>query len=354
MIFAVFYIFFVFLIKTKLMKQIIFSVLSLLIINNTFSQCLNADSLNTNNITYFNALANWKPAPVADHYIIHYRELGTVNWNNLGNISGTDTSRNIPLLQSSTTYEWQIKTYCDTSNQPNSGWSYSDTFTTANFVPSPFNPSILPIISNLTCNMNTAFTVIAEQVQDEPDISSSVFASDKGYFEISSLSGGDVVGNASYTSSFLNFTSMLVVDFTLGPNYAKIDMIDTAGSTMGFFVIENLNPGVKISSIGPNDGNNYTSGYISQINFSDLFVNPNEEGPITFTADINSELGDNVNFIDSSIIINCPSTSIKNINKSKKLIGVFDVLGKESEENHNKILFYRYSNGTIEKKMIVE
>ena len=106
-------------------------------------------------------------------------------------------------------------------------------------------------------------------------------------------------------------------------------MIDTAGSTMGFFVIENLNPGVKISSIGPNDGNNYTSGYISQINFTDLFVNPNEEGPITFTADINSELGDNVNFIDSSIIINCPSTSIKNINNPNKLIGAFDLLGKE-------------------------
>ena len=33
---------------------------------------------------------------------------------------------------------------------------------------------------------------------------------------------------------------------------------------MGFFIIENLTPGVKISSIGPNDGNNYTSGYISQ------------------------------------------------------------------------------------------
>ena len=336
------------------MQKKIFSILLVFLINDSFSQCVNADSLYTDNITYLNALANWESAPAADHYLIHYRVLGSVNWSNLGNIDGADTTRNIPLLQSSTTYEWQIKTYCDTSNQPNSGWSSSDTFTTAVFVPSPFNPSIFPIIANLTCNMNTSFTIIAEQIQNEPDISSSIFSSDKGYFEISTLSGGDILGNASYTSSFLNFTADLVVDFTLGPNYSKIDMVDTSGATMGFFVIENMSNGVKISSIGPNDGNNYTSGYISQINFTDLFVNPNEEGPITFTADITSELGDNINFIDSSIIINCPATIIKNINNSKKLIRIIDVLGRELEKENNKLLLYLYSDGTVEKKIIIE
>lgn len=336
------------------MKKNIFAILLALIINDSFSQCVNADNLYTNNITYLTALANWDPAPAADHYLIHYRVLGTVNWSNLGNIAGSDTTRNIPQLQASTTYEWQIKTFCDTSNQPNSGWSYSDTFTTAAFIPSPFNPSIMPIISNLTCNMNTSFTVIAQQIQNEPDISTSIFSSDKGHFEISTLTSGDLLGNASYTSAFLNFTSDLVVDFTLGPNYAKIDMVDTSGATMGFFVIENMNNGVKISSIGPNDGNNYTSGYISQINFADLFVNPNEEGPITFTADISSELGDNVYFIDSSIIINCPSTTIENINNLNDLIRIVDILGKDASENNNQILFYLYSDGTVEKKIIIK
>ena len=197
------------------------------------SQCLNADSLITTNITYVNAQANWTAAPSSHHYLIHYRELGTTNWSNLGNIDSTMTSRNIPQLQQLTTYEWQIKTFCDSTNQPNSGWSYSDTFTTTTFVPAPFDPSILPIIANFTCNMNTAFSIIAQQQQNEPDISSSIFWSDKGYFEISTLTSGDVLGNASYTSSFLNFTASLVLDFTLGPNYAKIDMIDTAGATMG-------------------------------------------------------------------------------------------------------------------------
>ena len=336
------------------MKKIVFSILLVFIINDSFSQCVNADSLYTDNITYLNAIANWESAPVVDHYLIHYRVLGTTNWSNLGGIAVTDTTRNIPQLQSSTTYEWQIKTWCDTVNQSNSGWSYSDTFTTAAFVPSPFNPSIFPIIANLTCNMNTAFTIIAQQIQNEPDISSSIFSSDKGHFEISALNSGDVVGNASYTSSFLNFTASLVLDFTLGPNYAKIDMIDTSGTTMGFFIIENLTPGVKISSIGPNDGNNYTNGYISQLNFTDLFVNPNEEGPIAFTADIESELGDNINFIDSSIIINCPATTVENISDLRELIKVVDLLGRDSKEENNKILFYLYSDGTVEKRIIIE
>ena len=114
-------------------------------------------------------------------------------------------------------------------------------------------------------------------------------------------------------------------------------MVDTAGATMGFFIIENLNPGVKISSIGPFDGNSHTSGYISQLNFTDLFVNPNEAGPITFTATIDSELGDNINFIDSSIIISCEATTNENIGSLKKLVKVVDLLGRESDEGKNRI-----------------
>ena len=82
-------------------------------------------------------LLNWDAGPT-HHYLIHYRVLGSSNWSNLGNIDSTMTSRNIPQLQQLTTYEWQIKTFCDSTNQPNSGWSYSDTFTTA-FIPSQFN-----------------------------------------------------------------------------------------------------------------------------------------------------------------------------------------------------------------------
>ena len=264
------------------------------------------------------------------------------------------TSRLIPLLQQQTTYEWQINTFCDSGNQPNSGWSVSDTFTTAAFIPAVFNPIFIPIIGNIQCNQNTPFSIRASQIQDEPDIASTVFWSDKGHFEISTLNGGDTVGNASYTSSFLNFNSIMIVDFTLGPNYAKIDLIDSLGVTMGFFLIENLSSGIKVSSIGPNDGNNYTNGYISQLNFIDLFVNPSSAGPITFTADINSELGDVLAEVDSSIIIVCNTSLISEVNNNKKLIKIVDILGRESKISKGNILFLIYKDGTVEKKYFLK
>ena len=332
-------------------KGILFYVF--IIINvNVFAQCLNADSLHTSNITYYNAEANWSSAPSAHHYIIHYREVGTSPWNNLSNIDSTMTSRNIPMLSPQTTYEWQIKTFCDSTNQPNSGWSMSDTFTTAIFVPSAFNPIITPIIGNLMCNENTAFTIRATQSQNEPDIASTVFWSNDGHFEINTLSSGDIVGDANYTSSFLNFTAEMIVDFTLGPNYAKIDIIDSAGSIMGFFLIENLSSGIKVTSIGPNDGNNYTNGYVSDLNFTDLFVNPSSSGPIYFTADIDPEVGNAVTLTDSSIVIIC-STPIKEINSIKNPIKIIDLLGRPAVNQKNKILFYLYDDGEVVKKIIL-
>ena len=123
---------------------------------------------------------------------------------------------------------------------------------------------------------------------------------------------------------------------------------------MGFFLIENLSDGIKVTTIGPNDGNNYTNGYISQLNFYSLFVNPNEEGAITFTADINSELGDVIYNVDSSIFITCPPSNTIDPNKSKKLLRIVDYVGRNQSENSNSILFYIFDNGTVEKKIIVE
>jgi len=316
------------------------------------SQCLNADSLYSNTITHENAIANWVSSPSPHHYIIHYRVLGSTNWSNLANIDSTMTSRLIPLLQPLTTYEWEILTFCDSTNQPNSGWSYSDTFTTVQFIAAVFAPSIVSIIGNTQCNQNTSFSIIASQLENEPDISTTIFTSDRGHFEINTLNTGDNVGNASYSSSFLNFNATLEVDFTMGSNYAKINLIDSSNSTVGFFVIENLSSGIKVTSYGPLDNNNYTSGYISQLNFTDLFVNPNYEGNIVFTADIDSELGDNVIEIDSSIFINCPISNIENNSSKKKLLKIIDVLGRTESNRKNNILFYIYSDGTVEKKRI--
>jgi hypothetical protein len=45
------------------------------------------------------------------------------------------------------------------------------------------------------------------------------------------------------------------------------------------------------------------------------------------------------------------TTSINQVENYKELIKVVDVLGKESMIDLNKILFFIYSDGTIEKKI---
>ena len=85
------------------MRKYILIIVCVFINTNLLSQCLNANSLYVTNITSINAVANWTAAPSADHYLIHYRELGTTicngsNWCNLANIDSTMVSRNIPQL----------------------------------------------------------------------------------------------------------------------------------------------------------------------------------------------------------------------------------------------------------------
>ena len=50
----------------------------------------------------------------------------------------------------------------------------------------------------------------------------------------------------------------------------------------------------------------------------------------------------------------CFPSSIQNYTSSKKIIKVLDVLGKIVTPTPNMTLFYIYSNGTVEKKIIVE
>ena len=108
------------------------------------------------------------------------------------------TSRNIPQLQQLTTYEWQIKHFVTQQisrilDGPTRTHSQQPRLYHLNL-----NPSILPIISNTTCNQNTGFfSIIAQQQPNEPDISTSIFFSDKGYFDMNNINSGDTLGNAS-------------------------------------------------------------------------------------------------------------------------------------------------------------
>ena len=330
--------------------KLLFTI-SILILSTSFSnsQCLNADNLSTNNITHYNAMANWTPAPNADHYLIHYREIGANSWSNLGNITSIDTSRNIPGLNQLTSYEWQIKTYCDTSNQPNSGWSYSDTFTTIAFVAAPFNPIITKSLGSLECDTQTELYINISQDSNEPDIGSGTITSSGGYFNLSTINSGDSVGYTTMNTASQTITASLEAGIILGQNYAVINSYDSTGSLIGFFTIENDNGGIKIQLLGsPNDGNNYTSGYVSELYFTNLFVNPQSSGPLIFYTDLISELNNQVSFNDT-VQIWCNTTESFEIENELKATKFYDASGRVSQPKTNTIQLIKFSDGTIEK-----
>jgi len=330
------------------MKKIIIVLLIFIKSNYGFSQCTQVTGLYTTNINYNNALANWTSLSNIDHYKIHYKVYGTSTWGNLGNIGGLDSVRNLPLLQQNTTYEWEIMSFCDSTNQIASLWSTTDTFTTTTFVPSIFNPDIVNSIDNQICNTPTKLSLFVSQSLNEPDIGTSKITSDGGYFNIQTLSTGDSVGHALINTSTQTISATLKAGIIAGQNYAIINSYDSTGNLLGFFAIENVSGGIKISSTSPNDGNNYTSGFTSEVHFTNLFINPNFNGPLHFYTDIQSELNDQFNDT-TTVIINCISPILENNTENNLSFEIYDLLGKKTKFKENTVLIYKYSNGEIRK-----
>ena len=105
---------------------------------------------------------------------------------------------------------------------------------------------------------------------------------------------------------------------------------------------------IKVSSTSPSDGNNYTSGFTSEVHFTNLFVNPNINGPLHFFTDIESEL--NHQFNDTAtVMINCTSSISENSQKDNLRFEIYDLLGRKTKFKENSVLIYKYSNGEIRK-----
>ena len=330
--------------------------MSLTLVTLCSAQCPTPNGLNVTSITHNSAIANWNSVTGVDHYRIRTREVGAANWVNLLNIDSTMTSRILPLLQPSTSYEWKIEAYCDSSNQTNSNWSIIDTFTTTLFVAAPFNPIITNSISNLQCNTPTDLLLTVSQDANEPDIETSYITSDGGSFNIGALSPNDSVGYANLTTT-INTTSLTIslslkVGLITSQNSAIINAYDSIGSLVGFFTIENISNGVQVTTSSPNDGNNYTSAYTSNLYFANIFINPPVSGPLHFFADIESELGNQFN--DTDMVQIWCNTSINEINTETKILKIVNLLGKNCSEQKNIVLLYIYDDGRIERRITIE
>ena len=317
------------------------------------SNCPNISGLSTNNINYNEATASWILNQGSNRYRVHYRIYGSSNWLNLAPVDSLTNSILIPVLQQNTTYEWEVMAYYDSTSILASLWSEPDTFTTSIFVASTFNPTITNSINNTICNAPTSLTLFVSQSLNEPDIGTSTITSDGGNFNIQSLSMGDSVGYAIMNTTTQTIAATLKAGLIPTQNYAIINSYDSTGSLIGFFSIENSNGGIKISSTSPNDNNNYTSGYTSEIHFSNLFINPNISGPLNFYTDIQSELSDQINDT-TTIIISCVNSLSENIEESNLSFEIYDLLGRKTKFKENSILLYKYSNGLIRKKITIK
>ncbi len=317
----------------------------------TTNACQTPTGLTTSAITHNSAQANWDTLGTADRYKIHYRIINTNSWLNLNLVSGTIGNTNIPVLQQNTTYEWQIMAYHDSTLNMGSLWSISEVFTTGTFVYEQFDPNVTSSLQSNLCNSPTEFEIIITQLQNEPDIGTSTITTDGGYFDIGSISFGDSVGYANFLSLNQNIESTLTAGLIVGPNYAIINSYDTSNSLIGFFAIENTTSGVRVSTTSPNDGNNYTSGYTSNINFTNLFVNPNINGDLNILTELNSESGELVS-INETIFINCTS-NIYEISKNTKEIKDINLLGQQTSRKN--IFQLKTSNdGSIKKIIIIK
>ncbi len=316
-------------------------------------QCPTPTGLFTTNISPVSATANWIGVSGVDHYRIRCKELGVGNWSGgLLGIDSTMTSRLLPLLQPLTTYEWKIESYCDSTNQLNSIWSLTDTFTTSAL--DPFNPILLYGMNTTLCNTPVLFTLRLMQSAYQADISSSEITSDGGHFDISSLSFGDIVGSAELTTTTDTFYANLVV-FLAGSNSAIINSVDTSGSVLGFFTIENQSGGgVKITTSAPSGNNNYTSGYNSVLLFDSVFITPSSPGILRFYANIESKLNDQFSDVDSSTLIFCNTEISENSRQEKTIAQIVNLLGSKSPVLKNTVLIYFYNDGTVEKKLFLE
>ena len=156
-----------------------------------------------------------------------------------------------------------------------------------------FSPTVVVTLSNNDCDSLTDLTIMVSQDSGEVDMSTALFQSNAGYFDIASMNIGDTIGTSTLIAGggFNTVNSTLVVVSIVGSTQAIIESLDiTTGIALGTFTITNLNPGVSVSATSIPDNNNYTNGNMSSVTFNNIFVNPCV--PLIFTSTIDSELGD--------------------------------------------------------------
>jgi len=185
---------------------------------------------------------------------------------------------------------------------------------------------------------------------------------------------GQVILDAGNYTSFMWSTGATTQQITVNAlGSYSVDVVDTSGcqgsSNSAFEVFNAVNTSVISGptnpvqfqtvtySVLPTLGSTYNwnliGGTIQSGNGTNsIDVLWNNSGFFSLSVietNINGCIGDEIITMVPVII-----SSIEEINNTKKLNKITDVLGKEIIENNNTLLFYIYDNGTIEKRIVIE
>ena len=175
-----------------------------------------------------------------------------------------------------------------------------------------FSPLVMVSLSNIDCDSLSDLTIEVSQDSGEVDMSTGIFQSTAGAFDIVSMSIGDTIGTATLMAQggLVMVNTYLMVSNVINANQAIICANDSVLGCVGSFTINNSpGTGIYILTNTIPDGNTYTLGNMSSANFVNCFINPCT--PFSFDVTINSELGDVYN---ESFFFNI--TSIKNFSSS--------------------------------------
>jgi len=131
--------------------------------------------------------------------------------------------------------------------------------------------------------------------------------------------------------SNLSCSGNQIIDLDLSNNYNLVEL--------------NCNNNL-LSSLDVRNGNNTGLLYFTAIN-----------NPQLDCIAVNDVTHANFNWIkDSGCVFstNCSTSSVRDFNEFKTLIKIVDVFGREVVPKPNMTLFYIYSNGTVEKRIVLE
>ena len=198
-----------------------------------------------------------------------------------------------------------------------------------------FSPVVTVGLSNTSCDSLASLTITVSQDSGEVDMSTALFQSNGGYFDIPNMSVGDTIGTAVLMAGggTININAYVIVNSIISNAQAIIAPCSPVNGCLGSFTITNSpSGGIEILTQTVPDGNNFTQGNMSSITFENVFVNPCF--PLVFTATINSELGDEYVETISFIITILNNRDVNRFelfpNPSNKILTVkFNAINKE-------------------------